>query len=61
MNNDEKPAFRLATIVVDRLINNGLLRPGQRNALIQKISQGQMKEYDWDLEIDRAISKDNQS
>lgn len=60
MSHDEKPAFRLAMIVVDRLIRNGLLRPDQRNVIIQKVSQGQMKESDWDREIDRAVSKENQ-
>ncbi len=59
MNNHEIPAFRLASIIVDRLIQERLLRPDRRDLLIEKISMGRMKENDWNLEIDLAVAKES--
>lgn len=52
MTTDEKPTSQLATLVVDRLIKDGLLRPEKRDQLITKVAAGEMKEGDWNLEID---------
>ena len=52
MTVDEKPASQLATLVVDRLIKDGLLRSEKRDQLIAKVAAGEMKEGDWHLEID---------
>ncbi len=52
MTTDEKPASQLATLIVDRLIKDGLLRPVKRDQLIAKVAAGEMKEGDWNLEID---------
>jgi hypothetical protein len=52
MTTNEKPASQLATLVVDRLIKDGLLRPEKRDQLIAKVAAGEMKDEDWNLEID---------
>lgn len=52
MTTDEKPASQLAALVVDRLIKDGLLRREKRDQLIAKVAAGEMKEGDWNLEID---------
>lgn len=49
---DETPSSQLAVFVVDRLIKDGLLRSEKRAELIAKVAVGEMKEMDWNLEID---------
>lgn len=51
------PSKSLSAIVVECLINNGLLRADKRDALIAKIASGNMKGDDWKLEIDLAQTK----
>lgn len=58
MTTNETPAGRLASLVVDRLIKEGLLRPEKRDQLIAKISMAEMTEGDWDLEIDLSSGKE---
>lgn len=57
MNNGEMPSRRLATDVVDKLVEAGLLRSNRRDALIDKIAVGGMKTGDWKLEIELASTK----
>ncbi len=51
---NEIPAHQLATLVVDRLIKDGLLRSVKRDQTIAKVATGEMAEADWNLEIDLA-------
>jgi hypothetical protein len=51
------PSETLSAEVVDRLIAAGLLRANRRDALIAKISTGDMGGEDWKLEIDLAQAK----
>jgi hypothetical protein len=51
------PSETLSTEVVDRLIAAGLLRANRRDALIAKITTGDMRGDDWKLEIDLAQDK----
>jgi hypothetical protein len=57
----QTPSAALASITVDRLIEQGLLRPDKREAIIAKIATGTMKGEDWRSEIDFAHLKKAQS
>lgn len=53
MNQNQKtPSETLATLVVKRMIEAGLLRTERQASLIEKISAGDMKGEDWKLEIE---------
>jgi hypothetical protein len=53
MNQNQKtPSEMLATLVVNRMIEAGLLRTEKQASLIEKISAGDMKGEDWKLEIE---------
>jgi hypothetical protein len=54
MTDGEKPAQKLAALIVDRLVKEGLLREEKRDQLAAKIVAGTMKESDWNLDIDLA-------
>ncbi|WP_316980116.1 hypothetical protein [Shumkonia mesophila] len=54
MTDGEKPAQKLAALIVDRLVKEGLLRAEKRDQLAAKIAAGTMKESDWNLDIDLA-------
>lgn len=53
----ETPSAALAAIVVDRLIEQGLLRADKRDAIIANIASGTIKGEDWRSEIDLAHLK----
>ncbi len=57
MSDMTTPSENLAALVVDRLIQSGLLRADKRDALIAKIAAGSMKGEDWKSEIDLASLK----
>lgn len=51
------PSQKLTALLVDRLIEKGLLRGEKRVQLAEKIASGKMGEDDWKLEIELAIEK----
>lgn len=57
MSDSENPSENLATRVVARLIEAGLLRAEKQDQLAAKISTGEMSGDDWKLEIDLATAK----
>lgn len=57
MSDSASPSNALTIVVVERLIESGLLRSDKRDALITKIASGGMKEADWKLEIELAQAK----
>lgn len=57
MNDSEVPSEKLAKLVVNRLIEAGLLRADKYDSLASKIATGEMQGNDWKLEIDLASSK----
>lgn len=57
MTDEKSPSEKLATLIVDKLIESGLLRADKRDAVISKITSGQMKGLDWKNEIDFAVEK----
>jgi hypothetical protein len=48
------PTQELSTVVVDCLVEKELVRADRRDALILKISSGEMKGADWQREISLA-------
>ena len=57
MTDTKSPSENLSNVVVDRLIQAGLVRADKRDALIQKIADGTMSGLDWKLEIELALEK----
>jgi hypothetical protein len=57
MTDTKSPSENLSNVVVDRLIQAGLVRAEKRDALIQKIADGTMSGLDWKLEIELALEK----
>lgn len=57
MSDSVTPSQKLAALMVDRLIQSGLLRTSKRDALIAKVASGSMKGEDWKSEIDLASMK----
>ncbi|MBF0632855.1 MAG: hypothetical protein HQL89_17990 [Magnetococcales bacterium] len=51
------PSKQLANIILDRLIQEGLLRPEKRDQIFGKIIDGTLKEDDWSLEIELAVKQ----
>lgn len=57
MTTSGNPSQQLTALLVNRLIEKGLLRGEKREQLADKIASGKMGEDDWKLEIDLAIEK----
>jgi hypothetical protein len=57
MSDPETPSGKLAALVVNRLVDAGLLRADKREPLSVKIAAGEMKGDDWKLEIELAAAK----
>lgn len=57
MSDPEMPSGKLAGLVVNRLIEAGLLRTDKREPLSAKIAAGEMKGDDWKLEIELSGAK----
>lgn len=51
------PSDLLAAKIVDRLIEQKLVRAERRDAMVAKIAAGSIKGDDWRLEIDLATTK----
>jgi hypothetical protein len=52
------PSTQLATLIVERLIKEGLLREGDRKATLPKLADGELKQEDWRLAVELSIAKD---
>lgn len=61
MTDAQSPSEALGALVVDRLIESGLLRAEKRDALISKMASGGMKGPDWKVEIELATAKGEQA
>ena len=57
MTDPERPSGLLATRVIDRLVEAGLVRPERRDHIWAKVAAGTIKGEDWRLEIDAASEK----
>lgn len=58
MTDTKSPSENLSNLVVNRLIEAGLVRADKRAALVAKIAAGTMSSEDWKLEIDLASPKE---
>lgn len=54
----EAPSQILSSLVADKLIESGLLRPEKRAAFIGKMASGKLKGEDWKLEIELASDEE---
>ena len=61
MTTPTKPSDVLAAKIVDRLIEQKLVRPERRDAMVARIASGAIKSDDWRLEIDLATAKDGKA
>lgn len=52
---EETPSARLATSVIEALIEDGLLRGSSRNTFLAKVVAGKVKDEDWKLELELAM------
>jgi hypothetical protein len=52
------PSTQLADLVVNRLIEAGLMRPDQKQKMIQSIGSAEIKGSDWRLEIELSEAKE---
>jgi hypothetical protein len=55
----DKPAERLASLILDRLVTEHLLSISQAAKLLPKFSAGTMQEEDWRLAIETSIQKED--
>lgn len=61
MSQVPSPSFKLAFLAVDQLVKACLLRVDRREAVINRISAGNMTSEDWKAEIEFAVDKAHQS
>jgi hypothetical protein len=61
MSQVPSPSFHLALLTVDKLVKAGLLRADRREAVVNRISAGNMTSEDWKAEIEFAVAKVQQS
>lgn len=53
---DTTPSEKLAAIVVEKLIENDLVRESNRGNFLPKVSSGKINRDDWKLEMELAKS-----
>lgn len=54
----ETASEKLATQILDRLIELKILAPGDRDKLFSKLAEGKLKAEDWRLAIELAPDKE---
>jgi len=53
----ESPSTQLATLVIERLIKEDLLRPDDRGTLLSRLAEGKLKQEDWWLAVELSEAK----
>ena len=53
----EDPSVKLASTILDRLIDEKLLVPGDRKKLLGKFGGGNVRPEDWLLAIEQGVSQ----
>lgn len=54
----DSPSMQLAVKVLDRLIEEKLLKVDDRKKLLQSLADGKLKSEDWRLAIELALGKE---
>lgn len=54
----DTPSERLASKILDRLVKEKILAPGDQSKLLTRLSAGKIKAEDWRLAIELAGSKE---
>lgn len=55
----ETPSLQLATRIFERLLQEGLLKEGDRKKLLTKLGEGKIKQEDWRLALELSSAGNN--
>lgn len=57
----DTPSKQLASKIIERLVEEKLIRPGDRAKLLSKLAEGKISAEDWRLAVELAQGKDKKA
>ncbi len=57
----ETPSERLAELILERLVEQGLVLPRNTKRLLARLAKGEMNAQDWRLELEKATKHEEES